>query len=263
MRYLYSLLFTLFAFCAWSQDAINDVPEKPNPPRLVNDYTGMLTDLQKDELERKLDAYDKSTSNQIAVVLVPDMKGHSPVDFATAIGRKWKLGLSGRNNGIVLLISLNPRKIFIAVGEGLQGEVTDITAGYIIDNELKPHLKINDAYGGINNATDKLIDAIAGKFKAPKGYRDRNSGGSGNVFLLIFLLVLLFVIFFGSHGGPRGGMMSRRGYRRWHDNSGGGFFPVILPGGFNDGGGGFSGGGGGFDFGGGGGFDGGGAGGDW
>lgn len=234
---------------------------RPNPPRLVNDMTGnLLTASQAKALEDKLVAYDDSTSNQIAIVVVDNLKGYSAADFAMGIGREWGVGNKQFDNGIVILLATGGgagnRDAFIAVGNGLEGVIPDLTADAIIDNELIPGLKAGNYYGGLNSTVDALISAAAGKYKAPDNYRKKKSKGI-NPFLIIVIVIIIISV--SSRGGG-GGMLSRRGYTGW----GGGF------GGFGGGswggggfGGGSGGGGGGFGGFGGGGFGGGGAGGKW
>lgn len=257
------LLITLFlSFIAFGQGS-DPIPAKPNPPRLVNDYAGLLDADQREALERKLVAYDDSTSNQIAVVIVKDLGGMDANQFATELGQRWGVGGQARfDNGIVLLISTGGdagnRDAYIAVGYGLEGAIPDITAGHITDDYLIPYLKQGDFYGAIDKTTTALMRAAAGEYKAPENYRKRGSRGI-SIGKIIFIIIILVVLLGMGGGGGGGGYMSRRGYRGF-----GG--PVIFPGGFGGGGfgGGFGGGGGGgFGGFGGGGFGGGGAGGKW
>lgn len=246
--------------------AAQRVLPRPDPPRLVNDAAGLLTADQAASLESKLVAYDDTTSNQIAVVIVPTLNGLEPVDYATELGRNWGVGGAEFNNGIIILISTGQgegekRKVFIAPGYGLEGAIPDITAKQIVEREMIPNLQAGNYYRAIDEATSALIRAAAGEYKAPAGYRDR--GGEGGIPIgLIILMVVILVLFIGRRGGGGrggGGMMSRRGYRGWNNAP-----PIIFfPGGSGGGGWGGGGGGGGFGGFGGGGFGGGGAGGDW
>jgi uncharacterized protein len=243
-------------------------PAPPNPPRLVNDYVKLLTPDQRESLERKLVAYDDSTSNQITVVIMESIGDYSPGDYATGLGREWGVGGKEFNNGVVLLITTGggagKRHVFIAPGYGLESAIPDITAKQIIDNELIPQLRSQNYYRGIDHAVDAIIRAAAGEYKAPDGYANRGqkSGGKKIFPVLIVMFIIIMIIARSSRGGGGGGgMMSRRGYR----GSAGSpiwWFPM---GGGGSGGGGWSGGGGGGGFGGfgGGSFGGGGAGGSW
>ena len=238
-----------------------NIPARPNPPKLVNDFVGLLSKDQVDELEKKLVTYDDSTSNQVAVVIVGTLDGYEPVDYAVKLGREWGVGNKDFNNGVIILISTgadgSKQKVFIAPGYGLEGALPDITCKQIVDAELIPNLKSGNYYRGIDNAIDAIIKAAAGEYTAPKGYRNRGDGGSGKgVLFWVILFIIILVIINNRRGG--GGMMSRRGWRSnvppiwWFPSGGGGGW-----------GGGGSSGGGGFGGFGGGSFGGGGAGGDW
>lgn len=238
------------------------IPAKPNPPRLVNDYVGLLTPDQQHTLESKLVAYNDSTSTQIAIVILESIGGANPGDFATELGRAWGVGGSQFNNGVVILLTTGGgegrRHVFIAPGYGLEKSVPDYTANQIVNNELIPQLRTGNYYRGINNAVDAIMRAAAGQYKAPATAKGREGGRS-----IFFILIVMFIIIMAISrrgGGGRGGMMSRRGSRS-------GIPPIIFfPGGLGGGGGGWSGGGGGgggFGGFGGGSFGGGGAGGNW
>ncbi len=254
-----SFLFVVSVFIAEAQGIDKYIPAVPNPPKLVNDYLGVLSASQEDELEKKLVAYDDSTSNQIAIITIGDIGDYDISEFATALGRKWGVGGKEFNNGIVLVVLIDKerslRKVWIATGYGLEGAIPDITAKNIIENNIIPNFKANDIYRGLDEGTDNLIKAAAGEYKAPQGYADRNKKGSNGLLVGIFIIVLLIIIFSNFGGGRGGGMMSRRGYRRWDNTPSIWWFPSG-----GGGGGGSSGGFGGF---GGGGFGGGGAGGSW
>lgn len=259
----YSLIFLLLLCTAGIFG--QNVPPRPSPPKLVNDYVGVLTPDQKAHLEEKLVAYDDSTSIQVVVVIVNTLDDYDPVDYAVKLGREWGVGNKKTNNGVVFLMSMEPgkRKVFIAPGYGLEGAIPDITAKQIIDNEVIPQFRQDNYFRGISNGVDAIIQASHGEYKAPEGYHDRNKGkGGGGAFVFIIILVVIFLVLGRGGGGPRGGMMSRRGYRGL-GNIPFIFFPGGGGGGGWSGGGGSSGGGGGFGGFGGGSFGGGGAGGSW
>lgn len=264
MKKLALIILVLYSAFAFAQ-VDKFIPERPNPPRLVNDLAKLLSPEQVQYLENKLVAYDDSTSNQIAVVTVTDLHDYAAVDYAVALGRKWGVGGKQFNNGLIILVSTGGeqgnRDAFIATGYGLEGAIPDITANTILNAELLPNLRTGNYYAAFDRATDALIKAAAGEYAAPEGYRQRAKGRSrGGIGRLIIGVIIFFVILSMFGGGNRGGgYMSRRGYRGF-----GG--PVIFPGGFGGSGGGWSGGGssgGGFGGFGGGSFGGGGAGGNW
>jgi len=268
MKRLFPILIFLFSISASAQ-VEKIIPNRPSPPKLVNDFTKekFLTPEQAAALEQKLVAYDDSTSNQVAIVIVDDLQGYSAADYAIALGRKWGVGNKNFDNGVVLLVSTGGgegnRDVFIAPGYGLEGAVTDLIADAIIDHELVPNFKAGNYYRGLDEATEAIIRAAEGRYKAPEGYGKKKGRGTG-IGAVIFFLIMIFIFFSGRGGGRGGGMVSRRGY----GDVGAGWIIGSLLGGAGRGGsgGGWSGGGGGgggFGGFGGGGFGGGGAGGNW
>jgi uncharacterized protein len=239
------------------------IPSRPVPPRLVNDFTHTLTPEQVQALEQKLVAYDDSTSSQIAVVIINSLQGYDVSEYALALGRTWGVGGKQFNNGVILLVAKEDHKLRIEVGYGLEGAIPDVTAKSIIDNDLTPNFRKEDYYRGLDDATDDIIKAAAGEYKAPANYGKK---GKGFPFGAIIFIIIILVIIFSRRGGKGGGMISRRGYgdfwTGWLIGSmlGGG----RGSGGWGSGGGGWSGGGGGgFGGFGGGSFGGGGASGGW
>lgn len=242
------------------------VPPAPDPPRLVNDLARMLMPAQVDALEHKLVAYNDSTSTQIVVVTVETVGDYGMVDYAVKLGREWGVGGKQFNNGVVILIAKSDRKAFIATGYGMEGPLPDAICKEIVDNDIIPNFKSQHYYEGLDKATDDIILAAAGEYKAPP--KSNKDGGPEAIFFIIFILAILFFIFLvnrGGGGGNGGGnIYSRRGLGPF---LGGMIAGNILGGGLGGGrggfGGGFGGGGGGFGGFGGGSFGGGGAGGGW
>jgi uncharacterized protein len=215
-----------------------DIPAKPQPPRLVNDLAGVLSPEQINSLERKLVAYDDSTSNQIAVVLIKTLNDYPIEEFSTKLYRSWGIGNKNTNNGILILAAIDDHKIRIETGYGLEGAVPDIIANTIITNDIVPSFRSGDYFDGLDKATNSIIAAAAGEYKAPANYRDRGRSGKIPVGMIIAIIILIIIISRRNRGGG-GGFMSRRGFGPMFFPTGGGF------GGGGFGGGGWSGGGGG------------------
>ena len=265
MKRVLSLIILLISLGAAAQIE-KVIPSRPSPPRLVNDLTGTLTPEQADALERKLVQYDDSTSNQVAVVIIPTTGDYPVEDVALRILRDWGVGNKEKNNGIVILIAKDDHKIRIEVGYGLEGAVPDITAKSIIDNDITPEFRQGNYYRGLDRATSDIFKAAAGEYKAPQGYGSRGKGKGIGIGAIVFFIILFIILgSIGGRGRGGGGMMSRRGYG---DFWAGWIIGNILSGGSRGGGwgggggGGWSGGGGFGGFGGGGG-GGGGASGSW
>src|SRR5690606_18059682 len=152
-----------------------DLPAKPN--RLVNDYTNTLSSLQVQQLESKLVAFNDTTSTQIAVVLIKSLDGYEVADYGVRLAQKWGIGGKENDNGILLLASLDDRKVTIQTGYGVEGAVPDAIAYRIINNEIKPSFSRQDYFTGLDNATDALISYTKGEYKAkPKAKGGKSSG---------------------------------------------------------------------------------------
>ena len=167
------------------------IPSRPSPPRLVNDFTNTLTKAQENSLEHKLTAYNDTTSTQIAVVFVNDLQGTTAADFAYQLGEKWGVGTKD-NNGIVILVKpKNETKgeVFISVGYGLEPYVPDAIAKRIIENEMIPAFKNNDYYSGVNDAINIIIGLASGAFTAEE-YSDEGA----EIFILVFFIVMMVVM---------------------------------------------------------------------
>jgi uncharacterized protein len=262
-RTIFVLLFLLAGPYSFAQGIEKYLPAKPSPARLVNDFLDVLTPAQEEALEKKLVAYDDSTSNQVAVVTIGDIGDYDVVEFAAELGRKWGVGGKDYNNGVVLLVLIdqqrNRRKVAIATGYGLEGALPDYTTKEIIETEILPNFKASDIYRGLDEGTDAIIKAASGTYKAPQNYRKRKNEKGGNLIVAAVIFVIIMIILSNINRRGGGGMVSRRGYRRWNDSS-----PVWwLPSGGSSRGGSWGGGGGGFGGFGGGSFGGGGSSGSW
>jgi len=241
------------------------LPNPPNPPRLVNDFTGTLTDDQQQFLENKLVAFDDSTSTQIAVVIIKSTEGQDIAQYAVDLGRKWGIGGKEFNNGVLLLIAKADRQLYIATGYGVEGALPDITAKHIIEDEIVPNFKGDDYFRGVDEGTNAIMQAVQGEYHVA---RQKPSGAGKISFIILFIIIMIVIAIIRSKGGGGGGgYASRRGYR---DFLGPFILGNLLGGGGRSSGGGWSGGGwsgggssGGFGGFGGGGFGGGGARGGW
>ena len=244
---------------------------RPEPPRLVNDLAGVLSAGEAQALENKLVAFNDSTSNQIAVVIVSDLQGYDRSEFAYRVARDWGVGQGDFNNGLLVLVKpksgSSNGQVFIATGYGLEGAIPDIACADIIDREIIPRFRENDYYGGIDAGTNVLMSLAAGEYSYDNYAGGGSSGSIPGVIIFLMILVFIFIISAGSSNNKhlrRNGssnlplwlLLSMMGGGKSHGGSWGGFS--------GGSGGGFSGGGGGgFGGFGGGGFGGGGAGGSW
>jgi uncharacterized protein len=215
----------------------------------VHDEANILSAATEAELEAMLKAERDSTSNQIAVLIIPTLQGESLEEYAIRVAHKeWKLGQADKDNGVLLLIVVNDRQVRTEVGMGLEGVLTDALSSRINRNEIAPRFRAGDYDGGVKAGVMAIIQGIKGEYKNDAPPR-RKKSKRGSPF--VTLLIIMAVIFAMSRRKGGGGGGGRGGY--WSSGAG-----WIGMGGF---GGGSGGGGswGGSDFGGGGGFGGGGS----
>ena len=172
------------------------LPPRPVPPRLVNDFTQLLSHQQRESLESKLVQYADSHSTQITVVITPDLAGLEIADYADRLGEKWGVGQAGAENGIVIVVlpgeDVGKRLVHIAVGYGLEEVIPDITAGHIVENEMLAQFREGNYYAGLDNATNVLMQLAAGEFAAADYDAANKATPAGQ--LAPFIMAILFVV---------------------------------------------------------------------
>lgn len=252
MRRYFLILFSTITFSAVSQ---------PKIPELwgtrIHDEAHVLSPGFVSELESHLKAFEDTTSNQIAILIIPTLNDYPIEEFSLQVVEKWKLGQAGKDNGVLILAAINDRKVRIETGQGVEGALPDAVCNQIIRNEIAPNFRQQNYEGGIYAAVIAIEQAIKGEYQAEPVVSKRGKGGSLMPMFIIFVILIIFSVMRG--GGRRGGGRNGGGW----SSRGGWMGPVIFGsgGGFGGGGGGW-GGGGGFS-GGGGSFGGGGSSGSW
>lgn len=228
------LWLVILTITGWQIKA-QDIPPRPNPPRLVNDLAGVLLGNEAEMLESKLVAYNDSTSTQIAIVTIPTTGNYDIAEVALKILRGWGIGTKEKNNGILILVAVQDRAIRIETGTGMEGVVPDAIANRIIDQVIKPNFREQHYYQGLDEAVNKIIAAAAGEYKDTPGRKGgRSTGNKGGLFILGIIVFIVVLVIKGRGGGGGGTTISRRGW----------IGPVGGLGGFGGFGGGSSGGGG-------------------
>jgi uncharacterized protein len=247
-------------------------PAQTYPPlsgRVV-DQANILSPEQEAALTAKLEAVQAASTRQLVVLTVPDLQGREIEEYGVGLGRAWRIGQSEANNGVILIVAIEERKVRIEVGYGLEGILTDALSSQIIRNEITPRFREGDYPGGINAGVDAIIaqlqappEAAEARAKAASDAH-RSRRGSGSILTLIFWVVILaFIIIFsilrrGVRGRRFGGKRGRRspvilwgpglggggwGGSSWGGGGGGSSWGGGGGGGFSGGGGSFGGGG--------------------
>jgi uncharacterized protein len=199
----------------------------------VNDYAGVLNAQAESAIGAKLAEFERDSSTQIVVAVIPALDGDAIEDVATRTLERWGLGQKGRNNGVLLLISMEEHRARIEVGYGLEDRLTDALSRRILEDRLFPAFRTGDYAAGISATCDGIIEATRGAYVgAPKR---RSSPWALSV--IVPLVILIIFILLGLQGGSGLSGRGRRGFYR----SG----PIWWGGGGGFGGGGFGGGGGG------------------
>ena len=255
MRWLTILLLagSIEAFSIQSGFALTAEQALTQPPQnYCNDYANLLKPATVAEIDNQLRQFERDTSNQIVVVIFPSLPPNGVIeDYAQTLYREMKLGQKGTDNGALLLVFVNDRKIRIHTGRGLEGALPDAICKRIIAEQIAPRFKTGDFDGGIQVGVASMIAATKGEYKGTgqtvaerKAKTTASDGGAFEVILFIIIFLIIAFVFFRRgvffSGGPWIG--------------GGGGFSGGGGGGFSGGGGGDSGGfsGGGGDSGGGG-----------
>ena len=225
----------------------------PAPTRYFNDYAHVVSPAVADELNRKLEAFEKSDSSQVVVAVYPKMESASSIeDYANRLYRAWQIGQKEKNNGALLLVFTQDRRLRIEVGSGLEGALPDALAKRIIEDEITPRFKAGQYEAGLAAGVNAILQAVRGEYKGT-GRTATGRRANRGFGMLPFLIPILLVFFIARirramtrgtvySGGGRRGWYASPGWGGWTSGGGGG--GGWSGGGGGGGGGGFSGGGG-------------------
>lgn len=183
-----------------SQDNQALALEIPRPQGYITDLAEMISPAMEEKLTRLLQSYEASDSTQVAILTINSLEGESLEDFSIRIADQWKIGQQRKDNGILLLVAKNERKIRIEVGRGLEGVLTDLLAGRIVDQVMRPLFKAGRVDEGFAAGVNAMIQATRGEFKGdPRKTGQRaNNGDEPPPFFAYLLFAALFVAFLGS-----------------------------------------------------------------
>jgi len=203
------LLMAAAIVLAAVSSAFAAIPSPPSPPRLFNDFAGMLDTYAAERLEAELLQYEKETSAQLAVVTVDNMDGDYIESYAVKLFEAWGIGRQSADDGILLLIAEEERKVRIEVGYGLEGEINDSKAGRILDEYFTPSMRAGNVEKAISDTMQAIRSEITGVPLAPS---ENELSPLGRVILIviaviIIILVLAFMLFISKIKPPGGPSM--------------------------------------------------------
>ncbi len=247
--YIYSLIL-LFGFLQYqSVLAQFEIPPVPEFQTSVYDYVGLLTPSEKSQLENKLIKYSDTTSTQIVIAIIATTGGENITYLGAQWGEKWGIGQAKEDNGVLILLARDDRKIAINTAKGVEHLLTDALSKRIIENDILPEFRKDDYYSGLNKGADAIFAVMQGEYQGTRVEDQPDYGGPAPFLMLFIIIIIIFFI-----------IRNRKGGRGRNRTVGGSIMDAIIlsnlgRGGFGGGssGGGFGGG----SFGGGGGFGGG------
>ncbi len=172
------------------------------PAGYVNDFAGILPEQQRQALEAELSAFEKETSHEVAVVTVPSLGDETIESYSIRLAEEWKVGKKDKDNGAILLVAPNERKVRIEVGYGLEGALPDATAHRIIEDRILPRFRAGDYPGGVQAGVSAILAAARGEV-IPEPKPSATSTGSVAIGLFVGLFALVHMAFMGLGLFPR------------------------------------------------------------
>ena len=218
--------------------ALQAAPAFPTLSGRVVDEAALMSRKQAHQLTQQLAAFEKRSGIQLVVVSVDNLDGETIEEYGYQLGRHWGIGQKGKNNGVLLLIALDERKVRIEVGYGLEGALPDAIAANIIQTRILPAFKRGDMVAGVVAGSQSIMKALAGEYQPVEQPKSDSDGGPW-LFILVVIAMIVLHNLRGGGGGPGG----RRRAAYMAGGFGAGSFGGRSGGGFSGGGGSFGGGG--------------------
>lgn len=209
-RKLLFLFAFFYSFSILSQGY--KIPEKPKFQTSIYDGVKLLSASQKNNLENKLIRYSDSTSTQIVIAVISSTQGENINYLAANWGEKWGIGDAKKDNGILILVAKNDRKIAIQNGKGVEYLLTDFLSKRIIERVITPEFKKGNYYKGLDKGTDYIFRTLQGEFTGARKESSKKSNSRGFIFIFIIIVFFIFIVLGNKNnrGGGRGGKYRKR-----------------------------------------------------
>jgi uncharacterized protein len=202
MKLLYNFIILLFVSLSYTSYSQINIPNLPEKETAVYDAADLLSAAEENALEQKLIKYADSTSTQIVIVTINSLEGEYIALFAAEWAEKWGIGQKGKDNGAIILVSKEDRKITIQNGYGLEEFLTDYNSKTIIDQIMQPEFKSGNFYAGFDKATTAIFKVLAGQFNAD----EVNQSNEPSLFtIIVFIFIVFFIIYAISKRNKNGG----------------------------------------------------------
>jgi uncharacterized protein len=180
--------FFLLLLSAGVPGAAQDFP--PRASTIVTDYTSTLGPGERQALEQKLVAFNDSTSSQVAIVIMSSVGNYDISDYAVRLYNNWGIGQKEKNNGVLILVAKDDRKVFIATGYGMEGVLPDALCKRIVNNDILPAFKAGRYYEGLDAAVNTIMSIVKGEYTA-----EEYLGGKKEKVPWFGVLLALFILF--------------------------------------------------------------------
>lgn len=273
MKHYFKIVILFLTGICFNQNTFAqfEIPERPTDPEIIKkeyvvyDQIKLFTPLEKEELRQKLIRYSDSTSTQIVVAIIKSTEGENINYLGAQWGKKWGIGQEKEDNGVLIILARDDRRIAINTGYGVEHLLTDAMSKRIIERDIIPYFKQGDYVGGLNRGADAIFEVMSGEYQGSRQSESSDFPIGIGIFLFLLLIFIIFIIAISAGrkgGGKNGGrrkngisildaiILSNMGRGNYSKSSSGGGFGGWSGG--NSSGGGFGGGFGGGSFGGGG-----------
>ena len=205
------LVTFLISHFGWGQFTI---PDKPQKETSVYDYVNLLAPGQKNALEQKLVRYSDSTSTQIVIAIIASTKGEDINYLGAKWGQKWGIGQADEDNGILVLLARDDRRIAISTGYGVEEFLTDFMSKRIIESVIIPRFKQGDYYAGLNQGADAIFQVLTGQFDEDRNFGSDSFSLASFLPFLVFFIILFILLSRNKRGGGRNNRGGSGGFGR-------------------------------------------------